>query len=181
MHRQHLKNHWIVRRVSFTWLIIICWKTTKLSAKPPSAFLSVCRPDEDEPILFSLTSALTNNWQNSQMGFKLLVKDLKDPRVISLSTQINWKRNINKAITWISECIADKNGTRDKLHWRWKPENVRRTALLGGIYQRCRRRAYFYFSSKYFSFHHCISGEHSDPSCPTQGNFTSSAVQTPVS
>ena len=34
---------------------------------------------------------------------------------------------------------------------------------------------------KYISFHHCISGEHSDPSCPSQGNFTSSAVQTPVS
>ena len=69
----------------------------------------------------------------------------------------------------------------DKLHWRWKPENVRRTGLLGGIYQWCRRRAYFSFSSKYFSVHYCISGKHSDPSCPAQGNFTSSAVQTPVS
>ena len=32
-----------------------------------------------------------------------------------------------------------------------------------------------------FSFHYCISGENSDPSCPTEGNFTSSAVQTPIS
>ena len=35
------------------------------------------------------------------MVVKLL---LKNPRIISLS-------KINKAITWISECIADKNGT----------------------------------------------------------------------
>ena len=32
-----------------------------------------------------------------------------------------------------------------------------------------------------FFFRHCICGEHSDPSCSAQGNFTSSAVQTPVS
>ncbi|CAH3198849.1 unnamed protein product [Porites evermanni] len=32
-----------------------------------------------------------------------------------------------------------------------------------------------------FFFRHCISGEHSNPSCSAQGNFTSSAVQTPIS
>ena len=32
-----------------------------------------------------------------------------------------------------------------------------------------------------FFFRYGISGEHSDPSCSAQGNFTSSAVQTPVS
>ena len=31
------------------------------------------------------------------------------------------------------------------------------------------------------SFYYCISGEHSDPTCRTQGNFTSYGVQTPVS
>ena len=32
-----------------------------------------------------------------------------------------------------------------------------------------------------FLFHYSFSGEHSDPSCPAQGNFTSPAAQTPVS
>ena len=46
--------------------------------------------------------------------------------------------------------------------------------------QRCRERTYTPFSSKYFSFYHCVCGEHSDPSCSTQGNFTLYAVQTAV-
>ena len=96
MHRQHIdlkiiesSTELVLPGSSHAQFDYMVWKTTKLSAKPPSAFFSVCQPDEDEPILISLTSALTNNWENSQMGFKLLVKDLKDPRVISLSTQIN--------------------------------------------------------------------------------------------
>ena len=40
---------------------------------------------------------------------------------------------------------------------------------------------YLPVSSKHFPVHCSVSGEHSDPSCSAQGNFTSSAVQTPVS
>ena len=43
------------------------------------------------------------------------------------------------------------------------------------------RRTYLPFSAKYFFGHYSISGEHSDPSCSSQRNFTSFAVQTPVS
>ena len=43
------------------------------------------------------------------------------------------------------------------------------------------KRAAWSLSAEYFSVCYCISGEHSDPSCSSQGIFTSSAVQTPVS
>ena len=76
--------------------------------------------------------------------------------------------------------VASQPNGAKKFHWRWQ-QNSWITILFGGILQRCRLRAYLHFSAKYFSFHFCILGERSDPGCPTQGNFTSSAVQTPVS
>ena len=60
-------------------------------------------------------------------------------------------------------------------------ENDQWIALQGRIYRKSTQRAYLSFSAKYFSVHHCNSGEHTDPSCPAQGHFASSAVQTPVS
>ena len=41
--------------------------------------------------------------------------------------------------------------------------------------------SYLSFGSECFGVSNRISGEHADPSCSAQGNFTSSAVQTPVS
>ena len=68
-----------------------------------------------------------------------------------------------------------------KFYQRQQPENDQWTTVQGRIYRKSTQRAYLSFSAKYFSVHYCISGEHSDPSCSTQGHFTSSAVQTPFS
>ena len=103
----------------------------------------------------------------------------------------NWLAYCIKArinIRWIyssvaRSCITAKirDGRAHKFYRRQQPENHQWTTLQGRIYRKSTQRAYLSFSAKYFSVHHCISGEHSDPSCPAQGHFTSSAVQTPFS
>ena len=73
--------------------------------------------------------------------------------------------------------MALKNFTEDENH-----KTVQELYCSAELCQRCRERAYIPFSHKYFSFRHCFSWEHSDPSCSArQGYLTSSAVQTPVS
>ena len=79
------------------------------------------------------------------------------------------------------QVFALKKDDRRKSRWRRNPENDKRIVLLEKIHWRSSQGAELVIRAKYFSLHYSISGQHSDPSCSAQGDFTSSAVQTSVS
>ena len=79
------------------------------------------------------------------------------------------------------QVFALKKDDRRKSRWRRNPENDKRIVLLEKIHWRSSQRAELVVRAKYCSLHYSISGQHSDPSCSAQGDFTSSAVQTSVS
>ena len=79
------------------------------------------------------------------------------------------------------QVFALKKDDRRKSRGRRNPENDKRIVLLEKIHWRSSQRAELVIRAKYCSLHYSISGQHSDPSCSAQGDFTSSAVQTSVS
>ena len=68
-----------------------------------------------------------------------------------------------------------------KLYWKGTPNNDRTIILLSTIRWKSSRLFNITVCDKYIPVYHRISGEYSDSSCSAQGNFTSSAVQTPLS
>ena len=77
--------------------------------------------------------------------------------------------------------LSYRDYEESKCYRGWRAENVWRTFLLGRFNRWNAPRVNISFNFSCVIVHNCICGKRSDPSRPTQGVFSSSAVQTPAS